>query len=311
MIRLLRLFRGWWDSRAAKGATGRRFALPRGTVVPLARAAVALAAVARCAGRRRGAADRRPRARPPLDAHGRASALRAPAAPGLAAGFDWLRRSEGSTPAFAWTGPSLASNGFDSLWSPPAPPVPRWKCRRRPVTFVGLGAERDSFPLVLCDDGGPRSARSAVDCRPRDGRAAPGWPPARSEPDPTLAEQGEWTRGVRIIHPRLLWAMQRLADAFPWRTIYVYSGYRPTLDAKPGSHASRHCSGRALDVGVLGVANEQLFGGLSQAPRRGLRLVPNSKFIHVDVRGPATGHPFWITSPGPVSRRSTSTRGPA
>jgi hypothetical protein len=231
-------------------------------------------------------------------------ALRAPAAPGLAAGFDWLRRSEGSTPAFAWTGPSLASNGFDSLWSPPAPPVPRWKCRRRPVTFVRLGAERDSFPLVLCDGTVAPEALDRLSIVARETGAPHPGGLLPDEPDPTLAEQGEWTRGVRIIHPRLLWAMQRLADAFPWRTIYVYSGYRPTFDAKPGSHASRHGSGRALDVGVLGVANEQLFEACRKLHDVGCGFYPNSKFIHVDVRGPATGHPFWIdiSRPGEPSQ---------
>ena len=54
--------------------------------------------------------------------------------------------------------------------------------------------------------------------------------------------------------------MQKIADAFPWKAIYVYSGYRPNAEVHDGSgHQSLHASGRALDISVYNVPKEELF----------------------------------------------------
>jgi len=226
-------------------------------------------------------------------------ALRAPPPSPFVPSSAWFTRRGDAALPFASTGPSLSSNGFDSLWSPPAPPVPRWKCRRRPVTFVRLGAERDSFALVRCEGTVAPEAldRLSIIARAMNAPRPEGLLP--DEPDPSLLAEGEWIPGVRIVHPRLLWAMQRLADEFPWRTIYIYSGYRPGAEVKATSHASRHASGRALDMSVLGVPNEEVFKACRKLHDVGCGFYPNSKFIHVDVRGPGTGHPFWIDASKP------------
>jgi hypothetical protein len=101
--------------------------------------------------------------------------------------------------------------------------------------------------------------------------------------------------------------MQRVADAFPWRTIYVFSGYRhdPSgVRPKPGTHHSMHSEARALDVYVMGIPNAELFQACRQLEDVGCGFYPNNKFVHVDVRQPGSGHPFWIdvSAPGEPSR---------
>ncbi len=207
-------------------------------------------------------------------------------------------------PSFETTGTSLASNGFDTLFAPPPKAVPNWRCRRRPVTFVRFGAERDSFLLVTCDGALAPEALDRLSLIAREmGTMRPG-DVLPDEPDPEAWERGEWIDGVRVVSPRLVWVLQRLADAFPWRTLYVYSGYRPFAEVKPGSHASRHASGRAMDIAIQGVPNEDLFKACRKLHDVGCGYYPNSKFVHVDVRGIGTGHPFWIdvSKPGEPSR---------
>lgn len=214
----------------------------------------------------------------------------------------WIRSL--FSPAFATTGRTFASNGFDSLWSlPPSKPVPNWRCRRRPVRFVRYGAETDAFALVRCDGAVAPQAldrltyMARVPDAKRPGELLP------DEPDPAAAK-GEWLPGVRVVNPRLLWALQRIADAFPWKTIYVFSGYRPApKGSKPGGHHSLHGEGRAMDISVSGVPNAGLFAVCRKLDDIGCGFYPNSKFVHVDVRRPGTGHAFWIdiSSPGEPS----------
>jgi hypothetical protein len=208
------------------------------------------------------------------------------------------------SPAFATTGRTFASNGFDALWSlPPSKPVPNWRCRRRPVRFVRYGAETDAFALMRCDG---EVAAQALDRLTFMARVPDAKRPGEllpDEPDPS-AGKGEWLPGVRVVNPRLLWALQRVADAFPWRTIYIFSGYRPAPPgAKPGGHHSLHGEARAMDISVSGVPNEGLFNVCRKLDDIGCGFYPNSKFVHVDIRRPGTGHAYWIdiSSPGEPS----------
>jgi hypothetical protein len=216
----------------------------------------------------------------------------------------WLSRIDPTfTPVLASTGASFASNGFDALWSlPPSKPVRDWRCRRRPVQFARIGGESDWFPLVHCNGSVEHEAldRLTLMARvpevPRPGELLP------DEPDPDAARRGEWVAGVRLVHPRLVWVIQRIADAFPWRPIYVYSGYRPSPEGranKPGGHHSMHSEARAMDIGVMGIPNATLFKLCRTLWDVGCGFYPNSKFVHVDVRRPGSGHPFWIDASGP------------
>jgi hypothetical protein len=201
----------------------------------------------------------------------------------------------------------FATDGAD-LWSiPPSKPVYDWRCRRRAVRMARYGGETDAFPLVRCDGSVAPEAfdRLTLMARepssPRPGELLP------DEPDPGAAAHGEWTPGVRLVHPRLIWALQRIADAFPWRTVYVFSGYRHDPSGavpKPGTHHSMHSEARALDINVMGIPTAQLFKVCHELQDVGCGFYPNNKFVHVDIRRPGSGHPFWIdvSAPGEPSR---------
>ena len=202
--------------------------------------------------------------------------------------------------------------GFDALWSPSTaaaasanPPLsPQPWCRRRPVTFVRYGGETDTFALVACDG---RVAPEALDRLslmarppevPRPGELLP------DEPDDAAWARGEWIDSVRPVNARLLWLLQRIADAFPRRVIYVFSGYRPkgsgndSMERAKSMH-SMHGEARAMDISVYGIRNEDLFRFCRTLDDVGCGYYPHSKFVHVDVRKPRTGHAFWVDASGP------------
>jgi hypothetical protein len=213
---------------------------------------------------------------------------------------DWVTRLfVASEPPFWTTGPSLAGNGFDALWAAPAKPVVDWRCRRRPVSFVRLGGQSDRFALVRCNGAVETGAveRLSIVARPPN---APDPGELPDEPDPEAWEKGEWMPQVKLVHPRLVWLLQKIADAFPHRAISIYSGYRPHREKAGGQgHHSLHGDGRAMDIQVYGVRNESLFQFCRKLDDVGCGYYPNSKFVHVDIRRPGTGHAFWIDVSGP------------
>jgi hypothetical protein len=220
----------------------------------------------------------------------------------------WVTRLAQLPPLVPTTGLSFKSNGFDALWAlPPRKVIPNWRCRRRPVRIARYGGESDAFALVRCDGSAATEAydRLTILAResfaPRPGELLP------DEPAPEALSRGEWTPGVRLVHPRLLWALQRLADAFPWRTIYIYSGSRHAPEgrvARPGTHHSMHSEARALDITVMGIPNHALIQECRKLPDVGCGFYPNNHFIHLDVRRAGSGHPLWIdvSAPGEPSR---------
>lgn len=216
----------------------------------------------------------------------------------------WLKRldPEWSPDAIVSTGSSFASNGFDALWAAPVKPVPNWRCRRRPVTFMRYGGEIASFELVRCDGAVAPDAvdRLSIMARPPEAKGPGPGELLPDEPAEGAWEKGEWLPQIRLVNPRLLWVLQRVADAFPWRSIYIYSGYRPKAsDARRGSHHSLHSEARAMDISVMGVSNVSLFELCRTLEDVGCGYYPNSKFVHVDVRRPGTGHALWIDASGP------------
>lgn len=203
-------------------------------------------------------------------------------------------------PFLATTGSTLKSNGYDSLWAPKAKPVVDWRCRRRPVRFVRGTGEQDVFPLVRCDGSVAPEALDRLSLMmrpPHVERPSSGLLP--DEADAEAAAHGEWIAEVRLANPRLLWAIQRIADAFPWRAIYVYSGYRPGALVAGTSHHSLHSAARAVDIQVHGISNTKVFEICRTLDDVGCGFYPNSKFVHVDVRRPGTGHAVWIDASGP------------
>jgi hypothetical protein len=220
----------------------------------------------------------------------------------------WLMRLDAGldrvdAPLLPSTGQSFASNGFDALWSlPPKKPIPNWRCRRRPVRLARYGGESDTFPLVRCDGSAAAEAYDRLTLIVREATAPRPGELLPDEPDAASVARGEWAPGVRLAHPRLLWVLQRIADAFPWRTLYVYSGYRHDPEgraARPGTHHSMHSEARAVDVTVMGIPNVALFQLCRTLEDVGCGFYPNNRFVHVDVRAPGSGHPLWIDVSGP------------
>src|SRR6185503_4035100 len=93
----------------------------------------------------------------------------------------------------------------------------------------------------------------------------------------------------------------RIALEYPWRAVYLYSGYRPGARVYDGaaSHRSRHAEGRALDLSVAGVAKEDIFAVCHELPDVACGYYPNTKFVHVDVRPRGSGGGTWVDASGP------------
>lgn len=192
---------------------------------------------------------------------------------------------------------NFPGEAFLELWTALAPlaaPTPAWQCRERPTTIRRYGGEHDAFVIVRCDGalGDGALARLSVLARPQNIAAIEQLP---DEPDP-LAPRGEWVPGVHLLEPRLAWVVARISDRFKGRSIYVYSGYRPSLNAdlKAAGHGSLHATGRALDLSVEGISNEELLAWCFALPDTGCGYYPRSRFVHVDVRPRSTGSSVWV-----------------
>jgi hypothetical protein len=198
-------------------------------------------------------------------------------------------------------GVSYPAGHFAKLWSALAPEQvepPWWVCRARPVLMMRHGKEQDRFVLLRCDGSVPSDALERLSILARPSNATrPSELPA--EPSPG-APAGEWVAGVRLLHPRLLWVLHRIALAHPWRSIYIYSGYRRSGESSSQSgHRSQHHIGRALDIGVQGVDNEALLELCRKLPDVSCGYYPNNKFVHIDVRRRGSGSGFWVDASGP------------
>ena len=178
---------------------------------------------------------------------------------------------------------------------------PRWK-QPRAVSVVRYdGAEWARLPLVDC--------QGAIAPDALDRLSALARPPATPKPDLPLplepdsdAFGGEWLPRVKLLHPRVIWAVQKIAEAFPSRSIFIMSGYRRD------GHGSYHQKGRALDVYVAGVDNADLFRFCRTLNDVGCGFYPNNLFVHIDVRPFGTHRVAWvdISQPGQPSQYVTS-----
>lgn len=178
---------------------------------------------------------------------------------------------------------------------------PHWQMPRAVSVVRYDGAEFARLPLVDC--------RGAIAPDAIDRLSVLARPPATPKPDFPLplepdegAPPGEWLPKVKLLHPRLIWAVQQIALAFPNRSIFIMSGYRPD------SHGSYHQRGRALDLFVTGVENADLFRYCHTLNDVGCGYYPNNKFVHVDVRPFGTHRVAWVdvSAPGTPSEYVTS-----
>jgi hypothetical protein len=181
------------------------------------------------------------------------------------------------------------------------PLCPRWKLPHAVSVVRYDGAEWTHMPLLDCEGAIAADALDRLSVLAR--------PPATPKPDLPLplepdedASGGEWLPRVKLLHPRLIWAVEKIAEAFPGRSIFIMSGYR--RDA----HGSYHQQGRALDLFVTGVDNSNLFRFCRTLNDVGCGFYPNNKFVHVDVRPFGTHRVAWVdvSQPGEPSQYVTS-----
>jgi len=189
----------------------------------------------------------------------------------------------------------------DFLGISPRKSCPPWKLPRAVSVVRYDGAEYTRMPLVDC--------AGAIAADALDRLSVLARPPATPKPEMPLplepdeaAPGGEWLPRVKLLHPRLIWAVQKIAEAFPNRSIFIMSGYR--RDA----HGSYHQKGRALDLYVTGVDNADLFRFCHTLNDVGCGFYPNNKFVHVDVRPYGTHRVAWVdvSEPGAPSEYVTS-----
>lgn len=99
----------------------------------------------------------------------------------------------------------------------------------------------------------------------------------------------------RPFDPRELSIVYRIERHFEVPEIRVVSGYRVP---RPGSH-SNHGKGRAMDLIVPGVADEEVARFAREMGFVGVGVYPTSQFVHVDVRPHSY---FWVDYSGPHTR---------
>lgn len=187
--------------------------------------------------------------------------------------------------------------------------APHRPCLGPSVTVDRGGLEGETLSLVDCH-GAPRdAARAELSLLARPWSVPrPGHPikevAARSasrrvrRTAAAAANEGpgaasEVAPGVRLLDPGLLVRLDAISRKFPGKPLSLVSGYRPR------SRGSQHQSGRALDLRVAGVSNEDLVAFCKTFADTGCGYYPNSSFIHVDVRNPSTGNVSWIDASGP------------
>jgi hypothetical protein len=121
---------------------------------------------------------------------------------------------------------------------------------------------------------------------------------------PSSAKPGHkaTTQPAKQLDVGLLNRIQAISSHFQGKTIRIASAYRPLASR------SYHQTGRAMDLVVNGVSNEDLVAFCRTLPDTGCGFYPNSTFVHVDVRTPGTGHVYWIdaSKPGEPARYVTS-----
>ncbi|WP_044966369.1 DUF882 domain-containing protein [Sorangium cellulosum] len=163
---------------------------------------------------------------------------------------------------------------------------PREEARRA----LSLLARPWGTPRPILSDEGATARRP--EAASRKGRRA-GDAPRAAGSRASGVQAGEIAPGVRLLDPGLLSRIDALARRYPGRLVSLVSGYRPQ------SQGSLHQTGRALDLRIAGVRNDELAAACRALADTGCGYYPNSSFVHVDVRAPGTGSVSWIDASGP------------
>ena len=101
------------------------------------------------------------------------------------------------------------------------------------------------------------------------------------------------------VDPRTLSLVYRIERNFQVPEIRVVSGYRMP---KPGSH-SNHGKGRAIDLIVPGIPDEEVAKFARGLGFVGVGVYPTSQFVHVDIRPRSY---FWVDYTGPRMKNKES-----
>jgi len=94
------------------------------------------------------------------------------------------------------------------------------------------------------------------------------------------------------VDPRTLGCVYRIQTHFSAPEVRVVSGYRIP---RPGSR-SNHGKGRAVDLVVPGIADEEVARFAREMGFAGVGVYPTSRFVHVDIRPRSY---FWVDYSGP------------
>lgn len=215
--------------------------------------------------------------------------------------------------------PAAKESGCPKAAADRAPKAAARECLHAPVEIV-RGAELDRFALQRCEGGlaplalerlsvalrPSQVARPVLDLRstPKPGslskKAKSAHPTAKGgKPGAEGADKNDdvLPPQIRRVDPGLAERLDLIAGHFqkPGRPVRVsvVSGYRPA------SQGSQHAHGRAMDIRVEGVENEELVAFCKSIPDTGCGYYPNSSFVHVDVRDAGAGHVSWIDASGP------------
>lgn len=170
---------------------------------------------------------------------------------------------------------------------------PAWSAPRE-VWVTNGAADADRIAIIECDGSLSPFALDRVSVLARIPSVNNPGTPLPDEPRPPPAWPDEWVDGVRLLHPRLLWVIQQLGEAFPRRAIQIMSGYR--RDARP---TSMHRQGRAIDVQVRGVESTALFAYCRSLKDVGCGFYPNHPFVHIDVRSAGGKSVLWVDTSMP------------
>jgi hypothetical protein len=149
---------------------------------------------------------------------------------------------------------------------------------------------REARLLALTDCHGAPDSESLLElsilARPRAADRPDALDLAAHADDPEL-----YAAEVRRLDPGLLVRLRAIGDRFPGHDIEITSGYRP--DAR---ESSRHRTGHALDLRVVGAPLEEVHAFALGFDESGVGLYPTSEFLHVDVRPRVTR---WVDLAGP------------
>ena len=226
----------------------------------------------------------------------------------------WTKRFEPDRfhllPELDWSLDGPDDNRAEGISAPaltaPSPALPagarQVACRAarasKPVVILAGAGSWDRFVLLDCDGSVAADALDRLSVLAHAPEVPPPALPLPLDPQTVSGWPWEWVPGVRLLHPRLVWLVDKIAQAFPGHPIRIASGYRREGPKSP------HQRGRALDLSVRGVANTSLFAYCRTLRDVACGFYPNHPFVHVDIRPPNGPPVYWVdvSMPGQPSR---------